>query len=386
MEIYLDNAATTKVDSEVAKKVQEFFVDKYGNASSQHSPGREVRKELNEAREKIARFVGAEASEIVFTSGGTESNNLAIRGLAKANPDRKHIITSVIEHPSILETCKDLEKSGYKIDYVGINSEGIVDVGEIEKLISKDTLVVSIMQVNNEIGTIQPVGEIGKICKKAGVYFHTDAVQGFAKVDLDLESIDLFSVSGHKIHAPKGIGFLYIKKGTKISAIITGGGQEGNLRSGTENVPGIIGLATALDVDNKEKEIRESRDKIIEGLLKIPKTQINGSLNNRVYHNINVSFYGIEGESLMLMLDREGIYVSTGSACASTKLAESYVLKALNIDDLYIHGSLRLTLGSDAIGNEDYIIEKIRGSVEKLREISPFKINLEEVKNRKRNN
>ncbi len=373
MKIYLDNAATTKVYPEVAKKVQELFVDKYGNASSLHSIGTEVRKKIDEARGKIARFIGAEISEIIFTSGGTESNNLALRGLAKANPDKKHIITSVIEHPSILETCKDLEKSGYKIDYIGVNSEGIIDVGEIEKLISENTLVVSIMHVNNEIGTIQPVEKIGKVCKKAEVYFHTDAVQGFKKIDLDIKDINLFSVSGHKIHAPKGIGFLYIKKGTNISAIITGGGQENKLRSGTENVPGIVGLATALDVDNKNNEIKKSRDKIIEGLLKIHGTKINGSMNNRIYHNINVSFYGIEGESLMLMLDKDGICVSTGSACASAKLKESYVLKAIGVEDLYIHGSLRLTLGDDVVGNEDYVINKIKKNVEKLREISPFK-------------
>jgi len=374
MKIYLDNAATTKVDFKVAEEVQKSFIYSYGNASSQHSLGIEAKKKLEEAREKIAKFVGADASEIIFTSGGTESNNLALRGLVKANPEKKHIITSVIEHPSILETCKDLEKTGYKIDYVGVDEGGIVDVGQIEKKISKDTLVVSVMQVNNEIGTIQPVEKIGEICKKAEAYFHTDAVQGFRKVDLDLKNIDLFSVSGHKIHAPKGIGFLYVKKGTKISAIITGGGQEAGLRSGTENVPGIVGLATALELKDEREKIKKSRDKIIKELLKIPGTRINGSIKNRVYNNINVSFYGIEGESLMLILDREGISVSTGSACASTKLTESYVLKALNTDELYIHGSLRLTLGEEIIGNEDYLVEKIREGVEKLREVSPFKI------------
>lgn len=377
MKIYLDNAATTKVNSEVAKKVQKFFVDKYGNASSLHSVGRTAGEELKKARKKIAKFIGCDASEIIFTSGGTESNNLALRGLAKANPNKKHIITSVIEHPSILETCKDLEKTGYKVDYIGVNKKGIVDVSEIEKKISENTLLVSIMHVNNEIGTIQPIEKIGAICKKAKVYFHSDAVQGFVKVNLDLENVDLFSASGHKIYAPKGIGFLYVRKGTKISAIITGGGQENELRSGTENVPGIIGLATAINIENKKNQIRESRDKIIKGLLKIPGTQINGSMDSRVYHNINVSFYGVEGESLMLMLDKEGICVSTGSACASVKLKESYVLKAIGVEELYIHGSLRLTLGNDAIGNEDYIVEKITKNVEKLREISPFKLNLE---------
>lgn len=379
MEIYLDNAATTKVDSKVAEKVQEFFTGKYGNASSQHSVGREAKNELNIAREKISKFVGVEPSSIIFTSGGTESNNLAIRGLAKANPEKKHIITSVIEHPCVLDTCKDLEKGGYKVDYIKVDSEGIVDIEEIKKKVTKDTLIVSVMHVNNEIGTIQPIEEIGAICKKIGVYFHTDAVQGFMKESLNLTSVDLMSVSGHKVHAPKGVGFLYVKKGTKISAIMTGGGQEGGLRNGTENMPGIVGLAVALDVKIDKKKIEKSRNKIIDGLLKIPGTQINGSMEKRVYNNINVSFYGIEGESLMLLLDKDGIFVSTGSACASTKLSESHVLKSLKIDDLYIHGSLRLSLGEDVIGNEDYIVERIKKNVEKLREISPFKF--EEIEN-----
>ena len=378
MKIYLDNAATTKVDLGVAKKIREFFVDKYGNPSSQHSIGIEAKKELNNAREKLAKFIGADSSEIVFTSGGTESNNLAIRGIAKANPNKKHIITSVIEHPSVLDTCKDLKKDGYEVDYIGVNSDGIVDIEEIKRKISDKTLLVSIMQVNNEIGTIQPIDEIGNICKNEGVYFHTDAVQGFTKVDLDIKSVDLFSASGHKIHAPKGIGFLYIKKGTKISPIMTGGGQEFGIRNGTENLPGIIGLVAALDVKIKKEKIRESRNKIIEAILQIPKVKINGTMKNRIYNNINVSFYGIEGESLMMLLDKDGICVSTGSACASNKLSESHVLKSLKIDDLYIHGSLRFSLGNDILGYEEYVIEKIKKNVAKLREISPFKLNVEE--------
>ncbi|MCK4997229.1 cysteine desulfurase [Candidatus Pacearchaeota archaeon] len=380
MEIYLDNAATTKVYDSVAKEVKEFFLVEYGNASSQHPIGINARNKLEEARKKIADYVGAEPSEIIFTSGGTESDNLALRGLAKANPEKKHIITSVIEHPAIIETCKDLEKQGYKVDYVNASKDGIVSVEDVINKTSEDTLVVSIMHVNNEIGTIQPIEEIAKSCKEKNIYFHTDAVQGFTKVDLDLTDVDLMSVSGHKVHAPKGIGFLYIKKGTKIAAIMTGGGQECNLRSGTENVPGIIGLAAALEEKENVEGIRESRDKIIVMLKEIPGTRFNGSLESRVYNNINVSFYGIEGESLMLMLNGEGIFVSTGSACASTKLSESHVLNALGIDVLYVHGSLRLTLGSDAIGNEDYIAQKIKKKVERLREISPFKLNLKEVK------
>jgi len=372
--IYLDNAATTKVDSEVAKKMSEFFVNNCGNASSQHLIGREAKEELEKARGEIAKFVGCESGEIVFTSGGTESNNLALKGLALANPNKKHIVTSVIEHPSILETCKALERQGYDVDYVNVGGDGVVSVMDIEKKIRNDTLVVSVMHVNNEIGTIQPVEEIAKICKKKGVYFHTDAVQGFAKVDLDLTNVDLMSVSGHKIHSPKGVGFLYIKKGTKISPIIDGGGQEGGLRSGTENVPGIVGLAEALKVKIDRENVEKIRDRIVEGLLKISGTKINGSRENRIYNNIDVSFYGIEGESLMLMLDSEGICVSTGSACASTKLKESYVLKAIGVEELYIHGSLRLTLDEITEKEADFVVKKIREKVEKLREISPFKL------------
>ena len=378
-EIYLDNAATTRVCPEVAEKVGEMFLKNYGNASSQHSVGRKAKEELSKAREKIAGFVGCSPEEIVFTSGGTESNNLALRGLAKANPERKHIVTTVIEHPSVLETCRALEKDGYDVDYIGVGSDGVVSVSDVEKLIRKDTLVVSVMHVNNEIGTVQPVEEIGKVCRKKGVYFHSDAVQGFCKVDLGLANVDLMSVSGHKVGAPKGVGFLYVKNGIKIAAFMSGGGQEGGLRSGTENVAGIVGLATAVEkIDNREWKIEggrvgKSRDKIIKGLLKIDGVRINGSLKNRVYNNINVSFYGIEGESLMLMLDKDGIAVSTGSACASSKLEESYVLKALGVDELYIHGSIRLSLGSDVVGNEDFVVGKIAEGVGKLRKISPFK-------------
>jgi len=386
-EIYLDNAATTKVDEAVAKKVCEFFTSNYGNASSQYSVGREVRGKLEKARKKIAEYIGCEADEIVFTSGGTESNNLAIDGLALANPEKKHIVTSVIEHPSVLESCKFMERWGYEIDYVGVGKDGIVDVKEVEKLIRDDTLVVSVMHVNNEIGTVQPVEEIAMICKKKGCYFHTDAVQSFTKIKLDITDIDLMSVSGHKVYAPKGIGFLYVKKGTNISAIMIGGGQEGGLRSGTENVPGIVGLAVALDVKVDKAKIEKSRDKMVKDLLEIPGAKINGSVEKRVYNNINVSFYGIEGESLMLMLDGEGICVSTGSACASAKLKESYVLKAIGVEELYIHGSLRLTLGSDFSDEDaDFVVEKIREKVEKLREISPFKLNLEGGINGKEDN
>ena len=379
VEIYLDNASTTRVDPKVAKRVGKFFIDNYGNASSQHSLGRKAREELNKAREGISKYVGCDSSEIIFTSGGTESNNLALRGLALANPEKKHIITSVIEHPCIIETCKALEEQGYDVDYVGVDSEGIVSVGDIGEKIRKDTLVVSVMHVNNEIGTIQPVEEIGAVCKKKGVYFHTDAVQGFTKIKLDLKNIDLMSVSGHKIYAPKGVGFLYVRQGTKISSVMSGGGQENGLRSGTENIPGILGMAAALELKIDGGNIKKIRDNLVEKILKIPGARINGSMEKRVYNNINVSFYGIEGESLMLMLDKNGIFVSTGSACASTKLKESYVLKAIGVGELYVHGSLRLSLGDISEKDADFVFEKMKENVERLRDISPFKF--KEVKN-----
>ncbi len=375
MEIYLDNAATTKVDDNVAKFVDEVMTLSYGNASSLHNVGKIAKAKLEYAREKIAGYFGCEPKEIIFTSGGTESNNLAIRGLAKANPEKKHIITSSIEHPCVLDTCRDLEKEGYDVDYLDVDSEGMVSIDDIRRKIRDDTLLVSVMYVNNEIGVIEPVEEIGRICKKRGVYFHTDNVQGFLKENLAMASIDLMSVSGHKVCAPKGIGILYVRDGVKIKPIVTGGGQEGGLRSGTENVPGAVGLAAAIDVDFKIDNVRASRDLIIEMLREIKGVRINGHMRDRIYNNINVSFYGIEGESLMLMLNEVGIYVSTGSACASTKLKESYVLKVIGVDEMYIHGSLRLSLGTDVIGNESYITENIRKGVEKLREISPFKFN-----------
>lgn len=384
--IYLDNAATTRVDDAVAEAVSDVMLNDFGNASSLHNVGRLAKARLDDARDKISSYFGCDGNEIIFTSGGTESNNLAIKGLAKANPEKRHIITSVIEHPCVLEVCLEMEGAGYEVDYLGVDENGLISLDEVREKIREDTLVVSIMHVNNEIGVIQDVEEIGRICRKRGVYFHTDNVQGFLKEELALSGCDLMSVSGHKVFAPKGVGILYVRDGVKIAPINVGGGQENGMRSGTENVPGIVGLAEAVGLDFKSDEIRFSRDKIIEGLMKIPGAKINGHLEHRVCNNVNVSFYGIEGESLMLMLNEEGIYVSTGSACASTKLRESYVLKAIGVDDMYIHGSIRISLGVDAIGREDFIVGKIEECVLKLREMSPFKFpdeNLKETKDSK---
>jgi cysteine desulfurase len=374
--IYLDNASTTPLDENVLKIMNETSKKYFANPSSQHTPGKEARKKLEEARETIAKFINASAKEIYFTSGGTESNNLAIKGLAKTHPEKKHIITSSIEHPSVLNVCSEMEKEGYKITYLKTNKEGLIDLKELEREISSRTLLVSIMLVNNEIGTVQDIEKIAKICKEKKVFFHTDAVQAFGKIKIDVKKIgiDLLSASGHKINAPKGIGFLYVNENVKILPIQNGGGQERGIRSGTENLLGAIAIAEATKIKRGIKEIEKSKNKIIEEIEKIKGAKINGSRKNRIYNNINVSFYGIEGESLMLLLDGDGIFVSTGSACNSTKLEESHVLKAIGVDEMYINGTIRITLDKLSKSEEDFVINKIRENVEKLRKISPFKI------------
>lgn len=375
-QIYLDNAATTPIEEQVLKVMNETSKKYFANPSSQHTLGKESRKKLEEARETIAKFVNASPKEIYFTSGGTESNNLAIKGVALAYPERKNIITTEIEHPCILNSCRELEKQGYKVDYLKPNKEGLIDLKELEKKITNKTLLVSVMFVNNEIGVIQDISRISKICREKKVFFHTDAVQAFGKLDIDVKKlgIDLLSASGHKINAPKGIGFLYVNEDVKINSIINGGGQERGIRSGTENIVGAIAMAEATKIKREKDSIKKSRDKIINELKKIKGTQINGSLTSRIYNNISVSFYGIEGESLMLLLDHEGIYVSTGSACNSTKLEESHVLKAIGVDEMYINGTIRISLDKLTKNEEDLVIKKIKENVEKLRKISPFKI------------
>ena len=375
--IYLDNAATTYLAEEVKKELND-KMNLFGNPSSRHSLGKEARIEIENARDKIANFIGAKSEEIIFTSGATESNNFAIKGLALANPKKKHIILSVIEHPSILETCSVMKKQGYKIDIISVDKEGIVNVDEIKKKIGKNTLLVSVMHANNEIGTIQPIEEIAKICKAKKVLFHVDAVQSFAKIPINVNSIgvDLLSVSGHKINAMKGIGFLYVRKGVKIIPLINGGGQEDNFRSGTENVLGIISLAKAIDLKRYEFEVRNSRDRIIKEILKIPGARLDGSQSNRLYNNACFSFYGIEGESLQMLLDEEGVLISTGSACSSNKLAGSHVLRAIGVNKFYLNGSIRVSLDSLKVltkEEESFVIQKIKENVEKLSKISPFK-------------
>src|SRR3989344_7610044 len=367
-QIYMDNVATTKVRKEVVSEMQKYMLEDYGNPSSQHELGQRARNAIDKARTEIAKEIGAKPGEIYFTSGGTESNNLAIIGLAKANPGKKTIIISSIEHPSIVEPCKYLEDQGYKIIKIRVNKEGIIDIDELEKLIktnSDDLLLVSIMQVNNIIGTIQPVEEIVNLCKEKRVLFHTDAVQSFGKLKIDVKkmNIDLLSASGHKINGPKGVGFLYIRAGIKINPLVYGGGQEKGLRNGTENVPGIVGMARALELQkkiNKEK-IRKVRDLLINELENIG-GKINGSKKMRIYNNINVSF-PVDAGNLVAYLSNKGIYVSTGSACESKKEREDETLKAIGLNKKRMDGSIRITLNEE-INVED--LDRIVREIEKM--------------------
>ncbi len=372
MKFYLDDAATTKVDKKIFEKMTPYFLEDYANPSSNYVLGQRVRKVVEDSRKKIAKKINAKPFEIIFTSGGSESNNFAIKGLALANPNKKHILVSSIEHECTMQVCKFLSKKGYEIDYIEVNEEGIVDLRDLEKKIRKNTLLVSVMHINNEIGTIQPIEKISKICKKKKVYFHSDSVQSFCKEDIDVEKlgVDLLSASGHKANGPKGIGFLYIKEGLNISPIIHGGGQEFGLRGGTENVPGIIGLAEASSL--KRKKSKAIRDFMIKELKKIRKSKINGSLKNRIYNNISISFYGVEGEALQMLLAKEGIYVSTGSACSSNKLEKSHVLDALGVGDFYINGTIRIITDSLNKKQAKKVVDMIKQKVEILRNISPY--------------
>lgn len=373
--IYLDHAATTHVREEVLQAMKPFFDKKYGNASSLHSLGQEAKQALEDARKIIAKTINAEPEEMVFTSGGTESDNLAIKGVVEAGD---HIITSAIEHPAVLETCRSLEKC--KVDYISVSKEGFVDIDELKQKITEKTKIVSIMHANNEIGTIQPIAEIGKICREKNILFHTDAVQTFGKVPIDIKrmNIDLLSASSHKTYGPKGVGFLYVRKGVKIKPILHGGGHEFKLRSGTENIAGIVGFAKAAelavkDMEKNKKHIESLRDRLINNILKIPNTRLNGSKENRLAGNVNVSFDFIEGEALVLLLNEKGIAASTGSACSTKTLKPSHVLLAIGLKPEQAHGSLRLTLGYENTEKEiDHVLEILPDVVKKLRKISPL--------------
>ena len=380
--IYLDNAATTQVSPEVLSAMVPCFSNIYGNPSSVHGFGRDAKMMLDIAREKVANAIGAKKTEIYFTGGGSESDNWAIKGTAIANAGKgRHIITSAIEHHAVLHACAALEKQGYSVTYLPVDKEGFVDPEDVRKAIRPDTILVTIMMANNEIGTIEPVEEIGKICREAGVYFHTDAVQAVGNMHIDVAkmNIDMLSLSAHKFHGPKGVGALYIRNGVKIANLIDGGAQERSKRAGTENLPSIVGLGKAIevavrDIDTKIAYESALRDKLLTRIVnEIPETRINGPLKNRLPGNANVCIKYIEGEGMLLMLDMQGIAASSGSACTSGSLDPSHVLLAIGLDHETAHGSLRLSLSSLNTEEEiDKTVDVLKASVERLRSMSPL--------------
>ena len=382
MKVYMDYAATTPVDPRVFSAMKPYFTKKFGNTMSLHSKGREVKEAVEESRETIAKMMNGEAHEIIFTSSATESANMIIKGVAFANRKKgKHIVVSSIEHHCVLEPARWLEKQGYEITRLPVDKFGLIDPVLIEKAIRNDTILVSIMHANNEIGTIQDIKKIGTICKEKGVYYHSDAVQSFGKIPIDVKkmNIDLLSVSAHKMYGPKGVGGLYISRDTKIEPLLHGGGHEFSKRASTVNVAGIVGFAEAARVQNKEmasdaKKQIILRDKIIKEILKIEDTNLNGHLIKRLPNNTNFSFAYIEGESLVLQLDINGVSASTGSACSSDSLEASHVLLAIGLKPQEAHGSLRLSLGKYTTKEEvHYVLEVVSKSVGRLREISPLK-------------
>lgn len=380
--IYLDNAATTKVRKEVVDAMLPFFTENYGNASAIYSVGAKAKEALTLSREKVASLIGADPSEIYFTAGGSEADNWALKATAELLADKgKHIITSKIEHHAILHTCEYLESRGFEITYLDVDEDGIVSPEAVEKAIRPDTILVSIMFANNEIGTIEPIKEIGEVVHKHGIYFHTDAVQAFGQVHIDVNemNIDMLSASGHKLYGPKGIGMLYIRKGVKIRSFVHGGAQERKRRAGTENIPGIVGFGKACEIakdtlDERIKKESELRDYLIGRLEKeIPYTKINGSRTHRLPNNVNACFRFIEGESMLIMLDGKGICGSSGSACTSGSLDPSHVLLAIGLPHEIAHGSLRLTLSYETTKEEvDYAVDELKKIIETLRAMSPL--------------
>ncbi|MBP5236314.1 MAG: cysteine desulfurase NifS [Clostridia bacterium] len=379
--IYLDNAATTKTSRTAIEAMLPFFDSVYGNPSSLHSAGQRAAEALSDARQRIARCIGALPNEITFTSGGSEADNQAIvsAALAGKKSGNNHIISSAIEHHAVLHTLKKLEKEGFEVTLLSVGEKGIVDPDEVRKNIRPETCLVTVMFANNEIGTIQPVKEIGRICRDAGVPFHTDAVQAAGHLDIDVseQNIDMLSVSAHKFHGPKGIGFLYAKKGIRLSNIIEGGAQERGKRAGTENIPAIIGMAAALEeacdgIEKNAARISALRDRLIDGISEIPHSVLNGDAKKRLPGNVNFCFEGIEGESLLLLLDDRGICASSGSACTSGSLDPSHVLLAIGRPHEIAHGSLRLSLSEENTSEEiDYTIDAVKEVVGYLRSISP---------------
>jgi cysteine desulfurase len=380
--IYLDHAATTAARPEVVEAMLPYFTEKFGNPSSIYGFAAENKNVINNARDTIANALGAKGEEIYFTAGGSESDNWALKATADAYKAKgKHIITTKIEHHAILHTCKYLESQGYEVTYLGVDEKGLVNLDELEAAIREDTILISVMFANNEIGTIEPIKEIGEIAHKHGVLFHTDAVQAFAQVPINVDeyNIDMLSASGHKFNGPKGIGFLYIRKGLKLRSFIHGGQQERGRRAGTENVPGIVGMAKACelaiaDMDKRIAKETELRDYLIGRLTsEIPYTRLNGHETKRLPNNINVSFQFVEGESILITLDMAGICGSSGSACTSGSLDPSHVLLAIGLPHEIAHGSLRLTLGYENTKEEmDYVADKVKKTIENLRNMSPL--------------
>lgn len=379
--VYADNAATTPVSTEVLEAMMPCFTEHYGNPSSLHTKGRDAKDLLDDARQRIARVFNCRADELYFTSCGTESDNWAIKSSAykMAKQGRRHIVTSKIEHHAVLHTCEALEKEGFEVTYVGVDEDGIVDLDELSRVVSEKTALVAIMYANNEVGTIQPIEKICEIAHSKGALMFTDAVQAVGNVDIDLSKlkVDMLSLSGHKLHAPKGIGMLFIRHGVVIPAFINGGGQERRKRGGTENLPYIVGLAKALEIaKDKLKDlprVAKMRDRLIDELTKIPYSKLNGSRENRLCGNVNIGFEFIEGESLLLWLDISGICASTGSACSSMSLEASHVLLAMGVPHEKAHGSLRLSISHDTTDEDvDYIIETVPKIVERLRNMSPL--------------
>ncbi len=380
--IYLDNAATTAVRPEVVEAMLPYFTESFGNPSSVYDFAAKNKKAVNDSRQIIADTLHADMRDIYFTAGGTEADNWALIATAEAYQEKgKHIITSKIEHHAILHTCDYLEKRGFEITYVDVDEKGIVRLDRLQDAIRPDTILISVMFANNEIGTIQPIQEIGRIAKEHGILFHTDAVQAFGQIPIDVEqyNIDMLSASGHKLRGPKGIGFLYIRKGLKLRSFIHGGAQERKRRAGTENVPGIVGFGKAVSLaaalmEERRKQETEVRDYLIQKIeTGIPYCRLNGHRSERLPNNVNFSFQFVEGESLLIMLDMEGICASSGSACTSGSLDPSHVLLAIGLPHEIAHGSLRLTLSEDISKEDaDYVVEKLTAIVEKLRSMSPL--------------
>ena len=380
--IYFDNAATTKLDGEVLQEMIPYLKENYGNASSIYKLVRESRKAVEESREKIAKVLNCKTNEIYFTAGGSESDNTAIKGIARANKNKgNHIITSKIEHPAVLETCKQLEKEGFEISYISVDENGIINLEELKNSIKPTTILITVMFANNEIGTIEPIEEIGKIAKENNVYFHTDAVQAVGSINIDVQKlyIDSLSLSGHKFYGPKGIGALYVKTGVKFEKFVDGGHQERNKRAGTENVAGIVGIGKAIELaynnlDEHNNKIKELKDYYIEQVkAKIPYIKINGDMEKRLPGNSNISFKFIEGEGLLLNLDLKGICASSGSACTSGSLDPSHVLLAIGLPHEIAHGSLRISIGKYNTKEEiDYLVKNLVEIVNRLREMSPL--------------